>query len=243
MLGLGVVGLALFNAALHWLHGALPESVDAKLGQPLWAQLQASPERCTGGTAQRYVEALVQPLERALPGSSFEYRFMVLKDPAVNAFALPGGYVVMNLGLLEAAQSSEEVAAVLAHEMSHVELRHGSRRLVRLLGGSLVLSLIFGSTDPGVLVSAASELAHKRYDRSEEADADTEGVALLARAGISPRGMASFFRRLAEDPALPELLSTHPDPGARAERAEALAEEQPRTTATLPALPARWTCE
>lgn len=243
LLGLGVLGLWLAYSALHWLHAALPESLDEKLAQPFWAQLEASPERCSSGTAQRYVDELVQPLERALPGSAFRYRFMVVKDPAVNAFALPGGYVVVNLGLLEAAESSEEIAAVLAHEMSHVELRHGSRRLVRVLGGSLVLSLIFGGADPGVLAGAVSELAQKGYDRSEEADADAQGIALLARAGISARGMASFFRRLAQSPSLPELLSTHPDPGARAERAEQLAAEGPRTTAALPRLPERWTCD
>ena len=129
---------------------------------------------------------------------------------------------------------------MLAHELSHVELRHGSRRLLRTLGGSLVLSWMFGTTDPSVLVGVLRELESKRHDRGEEAAADSEGLALLARAGISPQGMATFFERLAREPSLPELLSTHPDPGARAARAK---EAAGRTMASLPALPAAWTCD
>lgn len=245
LLGLVIVGvplglLWLAYAASHRLAAALPARFDAELARPLWAQLERSPERCRSGSAPEYVGALVQPLLGALKDSQFEYQFMVVSDPAVNAFALPGGFVVVNLGLLQAAESGEEVAGVLAHELAHVELRHGSRRLVRMLGSSVVLSWLLGTADPGVLVSVLRELENKRHDRGEEADADTEGVALLARAGISPRGMASFFERMAQQPSLPELLSTHPDPGARATRASGAAG---RTTAQLPALPATWTCE
>ncbi|MEY4546729.1 MAG: hypothetical protein RL685_2924 [Pseudomonadota bacterium] len=227
-------------AASDKLADALPARFDAELARPFWAQLEASPERCRAGSAPQYLDALVQPLLSAAGDSPFEYRFLVLKDPVVNAFALPGGYVVVNLGLLQAAQSGEEVAAVLAHEISHVQLRHGSRRLLRTLGGSLVLSWLLGSSDPGVLIGALRELESKRHDRGEEADADTEGLALLASAGISPQGMASFFERLAQQASPPALLSTHPDPGTRAERAR---QASGRTTAQLPALPASWTCE
>jgi predicted Zn-dependent protease len=239
VLGVPLLLLWLAYAASERLAEAVPARFDAELARPLWAQLEASPERCRAGTAPEYLGQLVQPLVSAAR-SDFEYRFLVLKDPAVNAFALPGGYVVVNLGLLQAAQSSEEVAAVLAHEIAHVELRHGSKKLLRTLGISLVLSWLLGSPDPGVVVGALRELESRRHERGEEADADTQGLELLARAGISPGGMASFFERLAREPTLPELLSTHPDPGARASRA---AQASGRTSAVLPAVPASWTCE
>ena len=94
----------------------------------------------------------------------------------------------------------------------------------------------------GVLLAVITELEHKRHDRSEEAAADERGLELLGRAGISPSGLGTFFRRLEAEPTLPELLSTHPDPGARAARAEAAANDG-RTRIALPSMPERWTCD
>lgn len=223
------------------LAAALPTSFDRLLSRMFWEQLQRSPDRCNGGTAQPYVEALFAPLEAAVE-SELEFELLVMRDSAVNAFSLPGGYIVVNLGLLKAAESSEEVAAVLAHEAAHVTLRHGTRRLMRVMGGSLLVSLVYGGADTGVLLSVLGELEHKRHDRSEEVDADAHALRLLERVGISPRGLATFFRRLEAEPQLPELLSTHPDPGARALIAEQAAASATQTTAALPALPKRLSC-
>jgi predicted Zn-dependent protease len=154
----------------------------------------------------------------------------------VNAFALPGGFVTVNMGLLRAAESGEEIAAVIAHEIQHVERRHGTRRILRELGGTMVLWAVFGGTDIQAPAFLLGQAIGMKYDRDQETESDTLGLELLKKADVDPRGMASFFERLAAESPLnpPELLSTHPDPGNRAERARQAAEGH----ATFEALPA-----
>jgi beta-barrel assembly-enhancing protease len=234
---LGVVLGVIFG--VMWLAGrgaayftdSVPLSVDRTLGEQSARLLHMTTPQCADPAAQRYVEAIAAPLLAALDDRRFEYHFVVVDDAEVNAFALPGGFVTVNSGLLATAESGEEVAAVLAHELQHVVLRHGTRRMLRELGASTVLSAIFGGTDIAVPARATHDLVSTAYDRDEESEADARGLALLVRAGIDPRGMARFFARLAkESPQPPALLSTHPDPGDRAEAAAkaARAVKQPR---------------
>jgi len=214
----------------------LPPELDAKLGRPTWEALRLSGQRCEDPAADRYVSGLLEPLIAALGPSPFHFELMVVDDAAVNAFALPGGYVVVNSGLLAAAQSGEEVAGVLAHELSHVTERHSTRRLAGSLGTGAALALVLGYVDLGAPAYTVAELAGLRYERGQESEADERGQELLRRAGISPLGMATFFERLSAEATLPELISTHPDPGARAESARRAAGDfQPRVF--LPAPP------
>jgi predicted Zn-dependent protease len=214
----------------------LPPEMDARLGQPTWEVLSRSGQRCENVAAERYVSGLLQPLLEALGPTPFHFQLMVVDDAAVNAFALPGGYVVVNSGLLEEAESGEEVAAVLAHELSHVTSRHSTQRLAGSLGVSVALGLVLGVVDLGAPAYTVAQLAGLGYERRQEHEADERGRALLMRAGISPLGMATFFERLSAAPTLPELISTHPDPGERAERARAAARDfQPRVTLPAPA--------
>jgi predicted Zn-dependent protease len=197
----------------------LPASMDQRLGQPTWEALRRSGQRCPDSRAQRYVEEIAAPLLGALGQTPFEFQFMVVDSDEVNAFALPGGYVVVNRALLAQAASGEEVAAVLAHELSHVTLRHNTRRLAGSLGVSAALALILGAVDIAAPAYGVAHLASLQYDRAGEKEADEHGRTLLLRAGISPLGMATFFERLRAAPSPPELFSTHPDPGDRAEAA------------------------
>jgi predicted Zn-dependent protease len=214
----------------------LPESIDAKLGRPSWEALKLSGQRCVDPAAQRYVSSLLAPLVAALGPTPFRFELMVVDTPEVNAFALPGGFIVVNSGLLAEARTGEEVAAVLAHEMSHVTLRHSTKRIAGGLGVSAALALALGFVDVGAPAYTLSYLASLGYERDQEREADEHGQALLERAGISPLGMATFFERLSSSLSPPELLSTHPDPGDRAERARAAAADfQPRVTLPPPA--------
>jgi beta-barrel assembly-enhancing protease len=213
----------------------LPPEMDAKLGRPTWEALQLSGQRCEDPAAERYVAGLMQPLVEALGATPFHFELMVVDDAEVNAFALPGGYVVVNSGLLSEAESGEEVAGVLAHELSHVTERHSTRRLAGSLGVSVALGLALGLVDLGVPAYTMAELAGLRYGRGHEREADARGQELLKRAGISPLGMATFFERLSQARALPELLSTHPDPGGRAAQARLAARDfQPRLSLPAP---------
>jgi predicted Zn-dependent protease len=213
----------------------LPPSMDEKLGRPTWTALELSAQRCDD-PAERYVRSVLEPLLAALGDTPFHFELMVVEDDAVNAFALPGGFVVVNSGLLTKAESGAEVAAVLAHELSHVTLRHSTRRLAGSLGVSAALALVLGVVDVGAPAYSLAYLAGLGYGRGQESEADEQGLALLQRAGISPLGMATFFERISDDLHPPELLSTHPDPGDRAERARRAAERfQPWLTLPPPA--------
>jgi predicted Zn-dependent protease len=214
----------------------LPPTLDEKLGRPTWTALEVSGQRCDDPSAERYVTDVLRRLLAALGETPFHFELMVVDDEAVNAFALPGGFVVVNSGLLAQAETGEEVAAVLAHELSHVTLRHSTRRLAGSLGVSAALALVLGVVDVGAPAYTLAYLAGLGYGRAQESEADEQGRALLMRAGISPLGMATFFERMSASLQPPELLSTHPDPGDRAARARHAAEQfQPRVTLPSPA--------
>ncbi len=143
------------------------------------------------------------------------------KDDKLCPFSAPARW---EMGLLEAAENGEEVAAVIAHEMTHVTHRHGMRAVMRRLGGVAVVSLVFGGTSFETIAYAAEGLVNQAHSRDQERDADDGGRELLMAAGVDPIGMATFFERLEEEyEAMPEsmrkgfaVLSTHPDPGERA---------------------------
>jgi predicted Zn-dependent protease len=235
-----LVGLPLLAVGgARWLAPAaalrLPPEMDVTLGRPTWEALRVSGQRCDDPAAQRYVETVLRPLLEALGPTPWHFELMVSSASDVNAFALPGGYVVVNAGLLSAARTGEEVAAVLAHELSHVTARHSTQRLAASLGTTAALGVVLGIVDLGAPAYTLAHLASLGYERGQEREADELGLALLERAGISPLGMATFFERMSQEPAPPELLSTHPDPGGRAERARAAARDhQPRVM--LPAV-------
>lgn len=148
---------------------------------------------------------------RLTAGSRYPYHFHVTRDPEINAFALPGGRVVVNTGLLMSADNAEEVAGVLAHEASHVERRHALRNMIRALGLRAVMAVVLGDYAAGIWGDMASELADLSYSRELEREADLEGLLMLRKAGLPATGMASFFEKMAarEDEGI-SLLSSHP---------------------------------
>lgn len=229
-----VVVLALGGLAYHfagsiaaWAAPVVPLDVDRKLGQLSASQLALVRQECSTRSTD-YVKSITsQLLEEAGP-LPFDFEVVVAKDEAVNAFALPGGFLTVNSGLLEAAESGEEVAGVLGHEIQHALLRHGTKRILRELGGSVVLSLFLGG-DPTGFSGLAGQLTSLAYDRGQESEADARGVALLLKADVDPRGLARFFERLSSEggPTPPALLSTHPDPGERSGMAKKARPDRP----------------
>ena len=225
IVGLGVGATWGGGALASALTPAVSTGVDQAIGSSAAKQLALADEECTHPSARAYVVELARPLLEAAGELPFEFEFRVADDPSVNAFALPGGFVTVNRGLLEAAETGEEVAGVLAHEIQHALLRHGTRRVLRQLGGRSLLWLVTGGSDVHFLAQSVGYLTELDYDREQESEADRAGLELLVRAGIDPTGLASFFERLRAEggPAPPELLSTHPDPGNRAEAVRAAA--------------------
>ncbi|HSE96675.1 MAG TPA: M48 family metallopeptidase [Blastocatellia bacterium] len=159
-----------------------------------------------------------------MPG--LPWRFRVIERRDVNAFALPGGYIYVTSGLLRAARSEHEIAGVLAHEVTHVTLRHGTNQASRAMLAQMPLQLIGGLMGRGV-GSMLTQLGigfglnalFLRYSRGAETQADVGAVQLMNRAGYDPRGLSSFLGSLKERGGS-EFFSDHPNPSNRVGRVE-----------------------
>jgi len=151
----------------------------------------------------------------------------------VNAFALPGGSVVVFTGLIKEAKSPEEVAGVLGHEINHVLQRHGMERIVKTLGVMAIAAIVFGDQQGliGLARQLGIEIITLKYNRDQETEADLTGLRLLHKAKVDPAGMIAFFERLAQsekETQRVELLSTHPMSARRAGRLKAEMEALPK---------------
>jgi Zn-dependent protease with chaperone function len=156
---------------------------------------------------------------RLTQGSRFQYEFHVADDPAINAFAMPGGVVVVHTGLIKAVKRPEELAGVLAHEMQHVELRHSLKGLIKEMGLRGLWAASTGDLAGTVAGQAAVKLTSLRFSRDAEREADKHGFATLVSRNIDPQGMVDFFGTMKREAGVtpPAWLSTHPDSQARQE--------------------------
>ena len=175
-------------------------------------------------TDPRGVGSLAVLTRRLAPAAS-PYRFVVrvVNLEMVNAFAFPGGQIVIAEGLLRSAESPDEVAGVLAHEMGHVLHRHSTAAMIEALGLAFLFGALLGDFGTGVIGGAGETLVGLTFRREAEAEADERALELLGRAGISSRGLADFFERMERKggggPAVLRLLSTHPPNEVRQRRA------------------------
>lgn len=241
--GTVVLAPVLFLAVLWWqadrIVGAavarIPVSWEEQLGDSAFSQLTQGAAVLTEGSAVTAVHDIGGRLTAQI-SSPYAFRWHVVDDPQVNAFAVPGGHVVVFTGLLRAADSPEEVAGVLAHEVQHVVLRHSLHGLVRSLGWRATIKILFGSSGPlSGVGDLAAQLGGLKFGREQETAADVEGLKLLQRARIDPQGMVAFFEKLARKESGVALLSTHPMSADRADRLRAeIAQAGPWPTDPLP---------
>lgn len=213
--------LANLDAIAGIIVSRIPVSQETALRDRYVETFAADPRLRRDGLRHRVVTDIAGRL--TAQDTRYDYVFFVADDPAVNAFALPGGVVVVNDGLIDATASAEELAGVLAHEVQHVELRHGLHAIVKQGGLSLAVTLLTGDASGTLAGEVGRQLLELKFSRDAELEADATGFERLRNAGIDPAGMASFFLRLDERRANgpPELFSTHP---ASERRARALRE-------------------
>jgi beta-barrel assembly-enhancing protease len=195
-------------------------------------QLPLLPEN---GDVDSYVERVGAALAAAIPPEfqhpEFRYVFGVVNASDINAFALPGGPMFVNRGMIEAARSEGEMAGVMAHEISHVALRHGTAQATKsqsagvqlgAIGGAILGAIIGGNA--GDIVAQGTQLGVGayllKYSREYETQADVLGAQILARAGYDPMDLARMFETIEQEGGSrgPEWLSSHPNPGNRQER-------------------------
>ena len=174
----------------------------------------------------RYISRLGQELASHAPGQKWPYAFRVVNQKEINAFALPGGPIFVNLGTIQAADNEAQLAGVIAHEISHVVQRHGTRAASKQMAAQLPLAILGGIMGRGTLsqmaqmgISFGVGSYFLKNSRSAESEADLLGTDIMYDTGFDPHQMAVFFGKLAEEGGSrgPQFLSDHPDPGNRSQ--------------------------
>lgn len=186
--------------------------VDFILRNPMFKELDNEP-------IDSAVKLIGERLEGKIKHSEYHYRYVVFENKMINAFTVPGGNILISSGLISFCESPEELAAVIAHEMGHVEERHVLTRLIKELGIELLTA-----GDPYVLGEVSGLLTSASFDRKQEEMADRFASELLERSSIEPRTLATLFRRLNEESDNElmkhfEIISTHPNLSSRVREA------------------------
>ena len=261
---LGIYALTwLKDPLINALAAQIPVEWEAKLGNIAFAQVTAGGRIIQDDGLIQDLHKITDPLIEAVNQTSereYPYEFYIVRDPMLNAFALPGGKVVLHSGLILAAESPEEIAGVLAHEIAHVTNQHSVRQLLSTLGIYLLAQAFLGDMQGlmAVLLDNGAYLLTLKFSRDHERDADLTGLAYLRAAKIQPRGMVDMFKKLQAaqeemqqemqgeieettgtgDLEMPSFLSTHPDTAERiAELQKLLDESESEISATFRTIP------
>ena len=221
---------------------------EARIGRAIMRDIRASGRVIEDPLVAEYINEVGNKVAAQTNDGEHDFTFFVIEDPRINAFALPGGYIGIHTGLLEATRSEDELAGVLAHEVAHVTQRHIARAIhansrqsilsTAIMLGAILAGVAGGDSDvlqAGVAVAQGSAAqAQINFTRSNEYEADRVGIAALADAGFDPHGMASFFEVMsrqnsrAPDQRTPEFLRTHPVTTARIAEARNRARSYPQ---------------
>lgn len=205
---------------------------DIKLGNDAARQVDQQFPILQDRDATAYITRVGNNLVASIPSefrqNGFDYRFKVVNASDINAFALPGGPMYVNRGMIEAAKNEGEMAGVMAHEISHVALRHAtaqqtklSNPLNQILGiGAVLGGYVLGGQTGAQLGQVFASGYFLKYSREYETQADILGARIMADAGYDPRDLANMFQTISSQGGgrSPEWLSSHPDPGNRYEK-------------------------
>ncbi len=193
-----------------------------------------------GPMVNRLQRVALPIIEAARKDWDVPYSVTLIKDNEINAFAVPGGPMYVNTGLMQLATSDDELASVLAHEVSHIVKRHSAQQLSDAAVKQGVAGILFGrsSADVRTVVGLTLDLKDREFSRGDEAQSDEYGFKYLVAAGYNVRGMASMFTKMQESAAKSNeklaFLSTHPLTRKRIEAAEKRAESYENGTWKAP---------
>jgi hypothetical protein len=205
---------------------------DITLGKQVAVDAARQLPSCNAPKVDAYLTELGRKLVAKLPtgGVDYPWEFHCVNDREINAFALPGGYVFVNRGVIEVSDNEAQLAAVMAHELSHVALRHGTAEATKAQfaqAGVGILGALFGGNAGGALLTELGRFSAGgvllRYSRSSETQADVMGTQVLYDAGYDPRALAQFFEKIeaeSKGKIPPEFFSDHPNPEHRVERVD-----------------------
>jgi predicted Zn-dependent protease len=208
-------------------------SMERRIGESIMREIRRDPSYIDDAEVIEYLGSVGARLTQETSGARHDFEFFALRDPSINAFALPGGFVGVHSGLLAATETESELASVLAHEIAHVTQRHiarmiGQQQQMQLpMLAAIAAAILLGRSRPDLAAGAAAAAqagavqSQLNYSRDYEREADRVGLQALAGAGFDPGGMAAFFEkmqrssRINDDGSFPGYLRTHPVTGER----------------------------
>lgn len=219
-----VIALLLYFYAIPLFakHAAerVPPSWEDKLGASVADEFIKEMGRCDDPVAVKALNDIVARLSATAPEHPYKFKVYIVDNDMLNAFAAPGGHIIIFTGLINETERAEELAGVLAHEMEHVILKHSTKSIFQTLSTYMLFSVIIG--DIGGAAEVIYTLGSLNYGREHEREADLEGLDLMIRAGIDPQGMVEFFETMDEVggdiPESMRYVSTHPLTKERIER-------------------------
>jgi beta-barrel assembly-enhancing protease len=213
---------------------AISTEQEVAMGADYARQINRQLPLVTDQATLNYVNQIGQQIARAADPRGIRYHFYVVNSDVVNAFALPGGHVYLNRGLIERADNVSELAGVLAHEVGHVAMRHSVDQMQRAQTANMGLQVLYGvllGRQPGGLERAGIQLGggavFAGYSRDAEREADAVAVDYLIRTGYNPNGMVTFFGKLLElqqrqPGAVEQWFATHPTTAERVQNTRAM---------------------
>ncbi|HJP58370.1 MAG TPA: M48 family metallopeptidase [Gemmatimonadaceae bacterium] len=197
-----LIGIALTCSVLGC---GISQQQEVQMGQEYAQQINAQLPIVQDPELNRYINVLGDSIAGLTSRKDLDWHFFIVDAKEVNAFAVPGGFVYVNRGLIERADQMDELAGVLGHEIGHVVRRHTVKQMEKAQGANIgvtlacVLTSICNSQAAGAAINIAGGAVFARFSRQDEAQADEEGVKNTVRAGISPAGMVTMFQKLLDE--------------------------------------------
>ncbi len=207
----------------------IPPTFEQELGKSALEEMETIMTLVTDSNRIAHLERVVAPLTKAFATSTNGLQFFIAEESDPNAFALPGGYVIVTTGMLKLVARPEELLGVIAHELAHVQRKHGIRTVISQAGPFLIFGVMLGSHGGvvGLLGNAADLVVRSGFSQKYETEADELGWELLVKAKVDPRGMIDVFRKLEAYEKqqrdlfdLPEAFHSHPAVEKRIKRLE-----------------------
>jgi beta-barrel assembly-enhancing protease len=197
-----LIGIAITSSLVGC---GISQQQEVQMGQEYAQQINAQLPIVQDPELNRYINVLGDSIAGLTSRKDLDWHFFIVDSKEVNAFAVPGGFVYVNRGLIERSDKMDEVAGVLGHEIGHVLRRHTVKQMEKEQGANIgitlacVLTGVCNNQAAGAVINVGAGAVFARFSRADEAEADQEGFNNVVRAGISPEGMVSMFQKLLEE--------------------------------------------
>ncbi|MGK0289905.1 MAG: putative Zn-dependent protease [bacterium] len=226
------------NPIVTLIASQIPPAWEVKIGKMIVSQILVSKKVIRDPKLLAQLKKITQPIVKSVQPSPYPFKFHIIQDPTLNAFAVPGGNIVIHSGLLLEAGRSEELAGVLAHEIAHITRKHSLRNILSTAGTFLILQTFLGDFTGliGVVAEGGGYLLRQKYSRDYEREADQFGWKYLEKANINPSGMIDFFKRVLQK----EKELTKKSSIAKATKSLSFLGTHPQTKKRIDRLTSKW---